>query len=95
MHPSFQRLFDRFEKLSRPEALAIAASHSLSPLGMVNDIKCSVVAHIAKAECTQLSETVPVLPPACIKLQEDCLSELSQIPDNQNELHIFFFISNR
>jgi hypothetical protein len=90
VQPSFRRLFDRFEKLSRPEAPAIAASHGLSPLGTVNDIKSSLVAHIAEAECTQLSETVPVLPPACVKLREDCPSELSQIPDNQNEMRIFF-----
>ena len=59
--------------------LAIAASHGLSTLGMVNDIKSSVVAHIPEAECTQLSKTVPVLPLACVKFREDCPSELPKI----------------
>lgn len=89
-YPSFQTTFDGSEKCVRPEALAIAASHGLSPVGTIHDIKNSVVAHIADAKCTQLSKSVPVLPPACVKLREDCPSELPQIPDNQNELRIFF-----
>jgi hypothetical protein len=76
MHPSVQTLFDKFEQFSRPEALAIAASHGLSPLGTVNDIKSSVIAHIAKVKCTELSDVVPVLPLACVKLREDCPSEV-------------------
>ena len=88
--PSFHTMFDRFEYCVRSEALAIAASHGLSPVGTIDDIKSLVVAHIAEAKCTQISRTVPVLPPACVKLREDCPSELSQISDNQNELCIFF-----
>ena len=89
-YPSFHTMFDRFEYCVRSEALAIAASHGLSPVGTVDDIKSSVVAHIAEAKCTQFSKSVPVLPPACVKLREDCLSELLQIPDNHNKLCIFF-----
>jgi hypothetical protein len=34
------------------------------------------------------------LPPACVKLREDCPSEVSQRPDNQNELRVFFLSYN-
>ena len=85
--PNLHNSLKKFEYLTKSEALAMAAGHGLSPLGTLDKIKNTIMAHISEGVCSRFQVT---LPPACAKLQADCPNELSQMPDNDDDMRMFF-----
>jgi hypothetical protein len=67
-HGSIESSFARFERLSRPQALAIGADHGLSPTGSLDDIKNAVIGHIAEGSCGR-SNLNATFPSTCAKFR--------------------------
>lgn len=70
----------------------MAANHALSPVGSLDDVKNEIINHITEGSCTCFKLKLPL---GCAAFQSDCPPELlgTQLSDNENDVHIFFFIS--
>jgi len=60
--PMFDTSLHGFKHMTKVELLVLATTHGLSPLGVINDIKRTVFAHIINGAC---GCTVINVPPAC------------------------------
>lgn len=65
----------------------MAVAHGLSLLGVLDDVKNTIMNHIASGMCGQ---TKVIIPPACHNFQQESSSNIIQPSTDQSELQVFF-----